>query len=113
MIRPSEALVGTHLNSIWIEGTVLADPVDLPEAQEPGACRFRVTAGWPQEPEPPSVFLVEARGGSMDGVPNRLIRGHRVRIIGRLHQHRWTDPEGRPHREVKIVGERVETLVPG
>ncbi len=116
MIRPSDSLVGTHLNSVWLEATVLADPVTLP-GTAPGAggpCRFRVLTGRHQEPpELPSVFLVETRPDALEGFRTRLARGHRVRIIGRLRQHRWTDPLGRPREEVQIVGEWIEAGAPG
>lgn len=103
MIRRSETLVGTQLNSVWLEGVLVNDPVDLPTA-----CRFRVRVPRPPLPDPPSVFLVEASESALDGCRGRLARGRTVRIIGRLHQHRWRDPVGVLREEVKIVGELVE-----
>ena len=106
MIRPSESLVGTQLNSVWLEGKLVADPVDL--ALEGGWCRFRVEAT--QNREPVSTFLVEAAESALDGCRSRLGRGQGVRIIGRLHQHQWTDPTGRTRKEVAIISELVEPL---
>jgi single-strand DNA-binding protein len=37
-----------------------------------------------------------------------LKKGRGVRIVGRLAQDRWTDPEGKPRSKVYIVAEHVE-----
>jgi len=102
MTRLSEPLVDVHLNSVWIEGTLANDPDDLPSAANPGF-QFQLQGG-------PSVFLVEVPDKAVQGSRDRLGQGRRVRIIGRLQQHRWTDPEGRRHSDVKVVGELVEPL---
>lgn len=106
MIRPSETLAGTQLNSVWLEGVLVADPVDGSEAVP--ACRFRVRIPRAAPPESDAVFLVEATDSALDGCRPTLRRGRAVRVIGRLHQHRWTDPLGRLREEVKIVSELVE-----
>jgi len=98
MNRCSETLVGTHLNSIWLEGTLDDDPIGLTEVA-PVTWSFRVRS--PRPPEPPSYFLVEAVDGAFDGTRERLSRGRPVRVIGRLRQHEDT---------VKIVGELVEAV---
>jgi len=100
MIRPSETLVGTNLNSVWVEGFLVADP----EAGErAGEYRFEIQDSRSQDPEPPSIFVVEATTFALEGCRSRLGRGHRVRIIGRLKQDR---------REVRIIGELVEAIGP-
>jgi len=99
MIRPSETLVGTNLNSVWVEGFLVDDPQDLEGSG--GPCRFAIEDHRPGDPDPPSIFVIEASDSAMEGCRTRLGRGHRVRIIGRLKQDR---------REVRIVGELVETL---
>ena len=106
MIRPSETVLGTQLNSVWLEGILVADPVDLSSGTP--ACRFRVQVPWSAVHNPPSIFLVEASESALAGCRARLGRGGTVRIIGRLHQHRWRDPKGVVREEVKIVGEMVE-----
>ena len=108
MIRPSDSLLGTHLNSVWMEGTLVSDPVDLLDGNGPPTCSFRIEAH--QNWEPASVFLVEATDQALDGCRPRLGTGLGVRIIGRLHQRRWLDPQGHLKKEVKIVGELVEPL---
>jgi single-strand DNA-binding protein len=35
-------------------------------------------------------------------------KGRGVRVVGRLKQSRWNDPEGNPHSRVTIVAEHVE-----
>ena len=109
MIRRSETTLGTQLNSVWLEGVLVTNPVDLATSH----CRFRVQVPWPVRPDPPSIFLVEAAASALGGCRPRLARGRTVRIIGRLHQHRWTDPTGTLREEVKIVGEMVEPSGPG
>jgi len=106
MIQPSETLPGTQLNSVWIEGVLVTDPVEL--SAGPPACRFRVQIPRPAPLDPPSIFLIEASESALDGCRQRLRRGRSVRIIGRLHQHRWQDPTGTVREEVKIVSELVE-----
>jgi len=37
-----------------------------------------------------------------------LKKGRGVRIVGRLRQDRWNDPEGKPRSRIEIVAEHVE-----
>ena len=37
-----------------------------------------------------------------------LKKGRGVRVVGRLRQDRWTDPEGKPRSRIEIVAEHVE-----
>jgi single-strand DNA-binding protein len=37
-----------------------------------------------------------------------LKKGRGVRVVGRLKQDRWTDPDGKPHSRIMIVAEHVE-----
>jgi single-strand DNA-binding protein len=37
-----------------------------------------------------------------------LKKGRGVRVVGRLKQDRWTDPDGKPRSRVEIVAEHVE-----
>ena len=106
MIRPFECIMGTNLNSVWLEGTLLAEPVS--NEIDPPTFRFPIEA--PEPHEAASVFLVEADDAAFDGCRPRLCRGREVRIIGRLHQRRWVDNDGFLQKEVKIIGEMVEPL---
>jgi hypothetical protein len=98
MIRPSETLVGTHLNSVWLEGTLDEDPV---EHQEVAGCQFPLRTLQSRNEEPDSVFQIEASESALNGCRSRLSQGKVVRIIGRLRQC----PRG-----VTIVSELVETM---
>lgn len=106
MIRPSNSLVGTQLNSVWLEGVLVAEPIDL--ATVPWGCRFHVRTPLPVVPDDPSEFLIEASESALEGCRPRLTKGRRVRIIGRLHQHRWRDPTGQTREEVTIISEMVD-----
>lgn len=47
----------------------------------------------------------------MNNLNSILIEGNLgggVRVVGRLKQDRWTDPDGKPHSRVLIVAEHVE-----
>ena len=43
-------------------------------------------------------------------MPCQLIslRGRGIRVVGRLKQDRWEDPEGKPHSRMKVVAEYLE-----
>lgn len=101
MIRPSESLVGTHLNSVWLEGTLDEDPVERRGQAEVKVCQFPLRTPQPRAEEAPSVFEIEASESALNGCRSRLSQGRMVRIIGRLRQC----PRG-----VTIVSELVETV---
>ena len=101
MIRPSETLVGTHLNSVWLEGTLDEDPVDQGGPEKP-LCLFPLRTLVPRDGESGSVFQIEAPESALFGCRSRLTRGRPVRIIGRLRQQR---------NQTTIVGELVEAMV--
>ncbi|MEI8094108.1 MAG: single-stranded DNA-binding protein [Spirochaetales bacterium] len=100
-----------QLNSIWLEGTVLGEP-EVGESSGLEGCRavyrFEVaTSRWQVQDQEVSVFAVEV-SEPKEELRRALTRGRGVRILGRLHQTRWTDQAGRPHNEVHIVGNSVE-----
>jgi len=103
MIRPSRTLVGTNLNSVWLEGTLVADAEGASDPEGSPALRFQIRDHRPLDRDPASVFLVEASDSAVQGGRSRLLAGHQVRIIGRLKQDK---------QEVRIVGELVESLGP-
>jgi single-strand DNA-binding protein len=37
-----------------------------------------------------------------------LKKGRGVRVVGRLKQDRWTDPEGKPRSRIYVIAEHVE-----
>jgi len=101
MIRPSESLRGTNLNSVWLEGTVVSDPIGCPGPSGKPMVRFQIRDHRPLDTGPPSVFEVEASYPALGGHRSQLGQGQQVRIIGRLKEER---------HEVRVVGELIETL---
>ena len=55
-----------------------------------------------------SYFDVEAWSRLGAACSQNLKKGRGVRVVGRLKQDRWTDPEGHLRSRVKIVAEHVE-----
>ena len=45
MTRLFELGDGSHLNSVWLEGTLIADPVEVPDEGGP-SCRFAIVSPW-------------------------------------------------------------------
>lgn len=96
--RPSEPPVPSHLNSIWLEGTMVEEPECVGE--DSPVWTFSVQGG-------PSVFTVEAGPRTVQACGERLTPGRRVRIIGRLFQRRAPGPR---RGEVAIWGELLEPV---
>ena len=59
-----------------------------------------------------SYFDVEAWSRLGTACSQNLTKGRGVRVVGRLKQDRWTDPEGKPRARIKIVAEHVEFKPP-
>jgi len=55
-----------------------------------------------------SYFDVEAWSRLGASCAQYLKKGRGVRVVGRLKQDRWVDPEGKQKAKVKIVAEHVE-----
>lgn len=55
-----------------------------------------------------SYFDVEAWSRLGASCAQYLKKGRGVRVVGRLKQDRWVDPEGKQRAKVKIVAEHVE-----
>lgn len=109
MTRPFELGDGSHLNSVWLEGTLVADPVEVPGEGGP-SCRFAIVSPWASDP--PSEIAIEAGDSAFDGNRSRIRGGRRVRIIGRLRQRRRTGDDGQVRNEVAVVSELVELVGP-
>jgi single-strand DNA-binding protein len=59
-----------------------------------------------------SYFDVEAWSRLGTACSQNLKKGRGVRVVGRLKQDRWLDPEGKPRTKIKIVAEHVEFKPP-
>ena len=58
-----------------------------------------------------SFFEIEAWTTLARYVTSQFKKGTHMRVIGRLKQERWEDPEGNSRSKVKVVGEHVEPIV--
>ena len=102
------------LNSILVEGNLTRDPSTktLPSGNQ--VCEFSLATnrvykngeeGYNKEV---SYFDVEAWSRLGAACAQNLSKGRGVRVVGRLKQDRWLDPDGKPKARFKIVAEHVE-----
>lgn len=101
------------LNSVLIEGSLVADPEKKTLADGKVFCTFSVATNryFNQDNEKKSevsFFDVEVWNKTAKLCLKTLAKGRGVRIVGRLKQERWADKEGRQHSRVKVIGEYVE-----
>jgi single-strand DNA-binding protein len=101
------------LNSILLEGNLVRDPEQKTLPSGSAVCDFTVASDrfFKQNDaleKEVSYFDVEAWSRLGAACSENLKKGRGVRVVGRLKQDRWTDPEGRPRSKVKIVAEHVE-----
>lgn len=101
------------LNSILIEGNLVRDPEQKNLPSGNAVCDFTVATDrfYKQNDaleKEVSYFDVEAWSKLGATCSQTLKKGRGVRVVGRLKQDRWTDPEGRQRSKVKIVAEHVE-----
>jgi len=55
-----------------------------------------------------SFFNVETWARLAEACYSKGRKGRGVRIVGRLKQERWNDPDGKPRSKVTIIAEHVE-----
>lgn len=102
------------LNSILVEGNLVRDPDSkvLPSGNQ--VCDFTLASnrfyknGDSGMEKEVSYFDVEAWSRLGASCAQYLKKGRGVRVVGRLKQDRWVDPEGKQKAKVKIVAEHVE-----
>jgi len=102
-----------NLNSILIEGNLVRDPEFRSTTKGTPLCTFSLASNryYKQESrieEEVSFFDVETWSKLADNCRSLGRKGRGVRVVGRLKQSRWTDPEGKPRSKVTIVAEHVE-----
>jgi single-strand DNA-binding protein len=102
-----------NLNSILVEGNLVRDPELSYTPKGTAVCKFTVACNrfWKQEEETQkevSFFDVTAWMRLAEVCGEYLKKGRGVRVVGRLKQDRWTDPEGKGRSRVLIVAEHVE-----
>jgi len=102
-----------NLNSILIEGNLVRDPELSYTPKGTAVCKFSVASNrfFKHEEEMQkevSFFDVSTWARLAEVCGEYLKKGRGVRVVGRLKQDRWTDPDGKPHSRVEIVAEHVE-----
>lgn len=102
-----------NLNSILIEGNLVKDPDLSYTSKGTAVCKFAVACNrsWKQDDQTQkevSFFDVSAWARQAEVCGEYLKKGRGVRVVGRLKQDRWTDPEGKMHSRIIIVAEHVE-----
>ncbi len=101
------------LNSILLEGNLTRDPESKTLTTGSTVCSFSVASDrYYRQNESTekevSYFDVEAWAKLGLACSENLRKGRGVRVVGRLKQDRWTDPEGKTKSRVLIVAEHVE-----
>ena len=102
-----------NLNSVLIEGNLVRDPELSYTPKGTAVCKFAVGCNrqWKQDDEVQkevSFFDISTWTRLAEVCGEYLKKGRGVRVVGRLKQDRWTDPDGKPHSRVEIVAEHVE-----
>ena len=102
-----------NLNSILLEGNLVADPELRYTPKGAAVCSFRVASNrfYKQEEElqkEVSYFEVTTWNRQAEVCNEYLSKGRGVRVVGRLKQDRWEDGEGKTRSKVHIVAEHVE-----
>jgi single-strand DNA-binding protein len=102
-----------NLNSILLEGNLVADPELRYTPKGAAVCSFRVACNrfYKQDEElqkEVSYFDVTAWNRQAEVCNEYLTKGRGVRVVGRLKQDRWEDAEGKTRSKVHIVAEHVE-----
>jgi len=102
-----------NLNSILIEGNLVRDPELSYTPKGTAVCKFSVACNrsWKQDDQfqkEVSFFDVSTWTRLAEVCGEYLKKGRGVRVVGRLKQDRWTDPDGKPHSRVEIIAEHVE-----
>ena len=102
-----------NLNSILLEGNLVRDPEISYTPKGTPVCNFSIACnryfkqGEELEQEV-SYFDVTVWNRLAEVCKEYLAKGRGVRVVGRLKQDRWEDPEGKTRSKVHIVAEHVE-----
>ena len=107
-----------NLNYALLDGALTRDPMIAQVTTNMYVCKFVIannryfkTKNSEEFAENTSYFLIETWGDLAHQCMNKLQKGTKVRVIGRLKQARWDakgDPEA-PRERIYIVAEHVET----
>jgi single-strand DNA-binding protein len=102
-----------NLNSLLIEGNLVKDPELSYTPKGTAMCKFSVACNrfFKQDQETQkevSFFDVTTWARLAEVCGEYLKKGRGVRVVGRLKQDRWTDPDGKPHSRILVIAEHVE-----
>ena len=102
-----------NLNSILLEGNLVRDPEIGYTPKGAPVCNFTVACNryykqGEELEEEVSYFDVTVWNRLAEVCKEYLAKGRGVRVVGRLKQDRWEDPEGKTRSKVHIVAEHVE-----
>jgi single-strand DNA-binding protein len=101
------------LNSILIEGNLVRDPLFRSTAKGTPLCTFSLASNrfYRQDShmeKEVSFFEVESWSKLAESCYSMGRKGRGVRVVGRLKQERWSDPDGKSRSKITIVAEHVE-----
>jgi len=102
-----------NLNSILIEGNLVKDPMLRSTPKGTPVCTLRLASnryykhdtGFEREV---SFFDVETWARLAEACYAKGKKGRGVRVVGRLKQDRWNNPDGKLQSKISIVAEHVE-----
>ncbi|MCL2759350.1 MAG: single-stranded DNA-binding protein [Treponema sp.] len=102
-----------NLNSILIEGNLVKDPLLRTTSKGTQVCSmtlasnrfYKMDSGFEKEV---SYFDVDTWSKLAEVCYAKGKKGRGVRVVGRLKQSRWNDPDGKTHSRINIVAEHVE-----
>ena len=102
-----------NLNSILIEGNLVKDPLLRQTPKGTQVCTLRLASNryYKQESgfeKEVSYFDVDTWARLAEACYAKGKKGRGVRVVGRLKQDRWNDPEGKMRSKITIVAEHVE-----
>jgi single-strand DNA-binding protein len=102
-----------NLNSILIEGNLVKDPELSYTPKGTAVCKFTVACNrfYKQDQETQkevSYFDVTTWTRLAEVCGEYLKKGRGVRVVGRLKQDRWADPDGKQHSRILVIAEHVE-----
>ena len=102
-----------NLNSVLLEGNLTRDPELRYTPKGTAVCTFSIACNryYKQEEEMQqevSYFDVTTWMRLAEVCGEYLKKGRGVRVVGRLKQDRWSDPEGQNRSKVHVVAEHVE-----
>jgi single-strand DNA-binding protein len=102
-----------NLNSIIVEGNLTRDPEYRLTPKGKPVCMLSVASNRyykkdEETKEETSFFNVETWAKLAETCNQYLNKGRGVRVIGRLKQDRWTNPEGQNRERLKIVAEHID-----